>query len=116
MSSLWKTGPVRKLLRLLANEAGVTGLTFALSFIPMILIVGGAIDYARMIQYHSSLQSAVDEAALAGATVFTVSTQSSSAAQVATDYFNHAILPTSITVKPPTVTTNVNGSINPALG
>ena len=116
MSPSLKTSWVRKLLHLLANEAGVTGLTFALSFIPMLLIVGGAVDYARMIQYHSSLQSAVDEAALAGASVFTGSTQSSSAVQVATNYFNHAILPTSITVNAPTVTTNANGSINPALG
>jgi Flp pilus assembly protein TadG len=126
MLSLIKTGAVRilavripavrKLFRLLANETGVTGVTFALLFVPMILIVGGAFDYARMIQFQSSLQSAVDEAALAGAAAFTDSTQSSSAVQVATRYFNHAILPTSISVNAPSVTANAGGSINPALG
>jgi Flp pilus assembly protein TadG len=116
MPSLLKTNPVRKLLRLLANEAGVTGVTFALSFIPMILIVGGAFDYARMIQFQSSLQGAVDEAALAGAAVFTDSTQSSAAVQAATNYFNRALLPTSLSVGAPTVTANASGTINPALG
>jgi Flp pilus assembly protein TadG len=107
---------MRKLLRLIGNETGAIGLTFALTLIPLLIIAGGAIDYARTIQYKSSLQAAVDGAALAGATAFSDSTQGATAIQVANNYFNHAILPASLHQTGATVTANANGSINPALG
>jgi len=114
-----KSRLMRTLLRFVRNETGALGLTFALTLIPLIAIAGGAIDYARMIQYKSSLQTAVDEAALAGATAFSDSNQGAVAATVATDYFKRAILPASLTPGTPIVpivTTNAGGSINPALG
>jgi Flp pilus assembly protein TadG len=82
----------------------------------MILVVGGAVDYARMIQYRASLQNAVDQAAIAGAAVFSVPSQSALATQVATNYFNRTILPSSLSITAPTVSTNSSGTINPALG
>ncbi|WP_158936487.1 TadE/TadG family type IV pilus assembly protein [Burkholderia sp. S171] len=107
---------LRTLSRLIADETGAIAMTFALLLVPMMLIVGGAVDYARMIQYRASLQNAVDQAAIAGAAVFSVPGQSALATQVATNYFNRTILPSSISITAPTVSTNSNGTINPALG
>ena len=106
----------RSLSRLVRDETGAIAVTFALLLIPMILVVGGAVDYARMVQYRASLQYAVDQAALAGAAVFSDSTQSTAATQVATNYFNRSILPSSLSVTAPAVSTNTNGTINPAVG
>lgn len=116
MSSSTKPEFLRKLSRLIADETGAIAMTFAMLLIPMMLIVGGVVDYARMIQYRASLQNAVDQAAIAGAAVFTVPGQSSLATQVATNYFNRTILPSSLSITAPTVSTNNNGTINPALG
>jgi len=98
------------------DETGAIAVTFALLLIPMMLVVGGAVDYARMVQYRSSLQNAVDQAAIAGAAVFSSPNQSGAAAQVATNYFNRTILPSSLSMAAPSVTTNSSGTINPALG
>jgi Flp pilus assembly protein TadG len=84
--------------------------------IPLLLAVGVAVDVARMVQFRTDLQNAVDEAALAGAAVFIDSTQSAKAVTVATNYFNRAILPVSLSVSAPSITTNASGTINPALG
>ena len=84
--------------------------------VPLLLAVGVAVDFARMVQFRSDLQNAVDEAALAGAAVFVDSTQSALATTVATNYFNRAILPVSVSVSAPKVTPNASGTINPALG
>ncbi|MGX6998322.1 TadE/TadG family type IV pilus assembly protein [Caballeronia sp. KNU42] len=102
--------------RLITDEAGGIALSFALLLIPMILIVGGAVDYARMVQYRASLQNAVDQAAIAGAAAFSDPSQSAIATQVATNYFNRTILPSSLSITAPNVSTNSNGTINPALG
>ncbi len=99
-----------------ADDSGSIAVTFALLLIPMMLIFGLVVDYARMVQCRAILQNAVDEAALAGASVFTTSDQGANAATVATNYFNRAILPATMKAAAPTVTTNANGTINPALG
>ena len=94
------------------RQRGVYGLMFALLFIPLICIVGCALDYARMVQFKGDLQNAVDEAALAGASVLNSSSSATNtyATSVATNYFNRAILPASIKVNAPTVTANNSGS------
>jgi len=99
------------------RQRGAYALIFALLLIPLIGMVGLALDYARMVQYKSDLQNAVDSAALAGASAYTANTSQSQAAAVtaATNYFNRAILPTSVSVGAPTVTTNSSGTLNPAL-
>ena len=101
----------------MATQRGVYGLMLALLLIPLIAVVGFAVDFARMVQYKSDLQNAVDEAALAGAAVFTNNTAANAAAAVAvaTEYFNRALLPTSLSVTAPTVTSNGSGTLNPAL-
>jgi Flp pilus assembly protein TadG len=116
MSPSMKPEFLRTLSRLIADETGAIAVMFALLLIPMILVVGGAVDYARMIQYRASLQNAVDQAAIAGAAVFSVPSQSALATQVATNYFNRTILPSSLSITAPTVSTNSSGTINPALG
>jgi Flp pilus assembly protein TadG len=116
MSPSMKPQFLRTLSRLIADETGAIAMTFAMLLVPMMLIVGGVVDYARMIQYRASLQNAVDQAAIAGAAVFTVPGQSTLATQVATNYFNRAILPSSLSVTAPSVSTNSSGTINPALG
>jgi Flp pilus assembly protein TadG len=84
--------------------------------IPLLLAVGVAVDFARMVQFRSDLQNAVDEAALAGAAVFVSSTQATDATTAAQNYFKRAILPINLSVSAPTITPNANDTINPALG
>ncbi|RKP50620.1 pilus assembly protein TadG-related protein [Trinickia fusca] len=98
------------------RERGATSLTFALLLIPLLLVVGCAIDFARFVEYRSALQSAADEAALAGAAVFSDPSHGPAAVGVATEYFRNALLPPSLSVSAPKVTANANGTINPALG
>lgn len=99
-----------------ARQRGVSSIMLLVLLVPLLLCVGIAVDVARMVQFRSDLQNAVDEAALAGAAVFIDSTQSALASSVATNYFNRAILPVAISVSKPTVTTNASGTINPTLG
>nr|WP_322059250.1 pilus assembly protein TadG-related protein [Paraburkholderia sp. J63] len=99
-----------------ARQRGVSSIMLLVLLIPLLLAVGVAVDFARMVQFRSDLQNAVDEAALAGAAAFLDSTQSAQAVTVATNYFNRAILPVSLSVSAPTVTTNASGTINPVLG
>jgi len=91
-----------------AKQRGVYALAFAVLMIPLIGVVGCAVDYARLVQYKSDLQNAVDEAAIAGAAALTNtdSATATAAASVATNYFNRAILPASLSVSAPTVVTN----------
>jgi len=51
--------------RFLADKAGVVGILFGLTLIPMLGFVGGAIDFANAYQLRSKLQNAVDAATLA---------------------------------------------------
>jgi hypothetical protein len=49
-----------------ANRIGATAVMFAMLLIPVILIVGAAIDYSRANSLHASIQNTLDSAALAG--------------------------------------------------
>jgi Flp pilus assembly protein TadG len=95
-----------------AKQRGVYALAFAVLMIPLIGVVGCAVDYARIVQYKSDLQNAVDEAAIAGAAALTNTDSSTAlvAASVATNYFNRAILPASLSVSAPTVVTNTTST------
>ncbi|PLZ03384.1 hypothetical protein CY652_06150 [Burkholderia sp. WAC0059] len=104
------------MLRPKSKERGVSSIMLLILLIPIILIVGISVDFARMVQFRSDLQNAVDEAALAGAVVFDDQTQADNAQSVAQNYFNHAILPSSLSVASSKVTTDTNGTINPNLG
>ncbi len=51
--------------RFRANREGQVALTFALSFIPALLMVGAALDYGRAVAKRASLQQATDATVLA---------------------------------------------------
>lgn len=56
--------PVRHLFSGLRDDSGNVGITFALCFIPAVLVAGGAIDYSRTVTQWSNLQQAADATAL----------------------------------------------------
>jgi len=100
-----------------SDRRGAVSVMFTLMLVPMIICVGAAVDYGRMVQYKADLQNAVDEAALAGAAAFLDSSEATNAQDTATNYFysQFAGLPVG-TLTSLTVTPNANGTINPALG
>ena len=104
--------------RLLGDRRGVVSVLFGLMLIPFVMFLGVVVDYARMVQYKTDLQNVVDEAAIAGASAFLDPTQATNAVTVATNYFNaaSAVLPPSTSLSTPVITSNVSGTINPALG
>jgi Flp pilus assembly protein TadG len=69
---------------------GNVALITALAAIPLIGAVGLAIDYTRALQFKTSLQGAVDSAALAGASL--LSTSTNSASTMAGNYMTSEIL------------------------
>jgi hypothetical protein len=54
-------------MALARSERGNTGVLFALSAVPLIGILGGAVDVARQSRFETALQGALDTAALAAA-------------------------------------------------
>jgi Flp pilus assembly protein TadG len=60
LSQTMKTGR-----RLLADRAGNVTITFALAFLPLVALVGAAIDYSRASAIRTSMQSAADMTSLA---------------------------------------------------
>jgi len=81
--------------RLLARaEGGAIAVIFALVLLPTILVIGAAVDYARLEQFKTQLQSVADAAALAGASAYvdTSSAASANAVTVANNYMNSSIL------------------------
>jgi Flp pilus assembly protein TadG len=76
------------LRRLAEDRSGAIALIFGLMLLPLIAVVGTAIDYARLEQFKSQLQGVVDAAALAGATAYVDATANTTATTVATNYFN----------------------------
>ena len=71
------------------RRAGVALLT-ALGMVPMILAAGIAVDLSRVTAFRTALQSAADQAALAGATVYDSSGQATVAETVAKAYMTQA--------------------------
>jgi Flp pilus assembly protein TadG len=55
--------------RLLSNESGNAGIVVGMAAIPMVLIMGSAVDFERASNLHTELQSSVDSAALFAATL-----------------------------------------------
>src|SRR5689334_15226498 len=53
------------LRRLRNDERGNVFVLFGASAIPLLLIMGGAVDYARYVRYKADLSNAVDSASLA---------------------------------------------------
>lgn len=54
----------RQLTRFAAAEQGNIAVIFAITLVPVLTFVGAAVDYSRAVKARSSMQSALDSAAL----------------------------------------------------
>jgi Flp pilus assembly protein TadG len=70
------------------SRRGALGVAMALLAVPVIMTIGAAVDYARLEQFKTQLQSTVDSAALSGAAVYQSAADSSNASTVAQNYIN----------------------------
>jgi Flp pilus assembly protein TadG len=96
------------LKQLAKNESAAAGVMFAVSLIAVVPAIGVAVDYARIVQFKTALQNAVDSAALAGASAYTGPTAASAGVTTATSYLAKAVgaLPGNKGVTTPTPTTS----------
>ena len=94
------------LLRFLARESGGSLLPmFALTMVPVMGMVGAAVDYSRAGGVHTGLQAALDAGVLAGARDGTANWSN-----VALAIFNASLPDRGATVAAPTFTKNADGS------
>ncbi len=77
--------------RLVRDRKGAAAMVYALLTVPIILSIGAAVDYARIEQFKTQLQTITDAAALAGAAVYFDTVSGDNAAATATNYFNTAV-------------------------
>jgi Flp pilus assembly protein TadG len=104
--ALKRTGA--NLRALIGARHGVIGVAMALLFVPVVMIVGAAVDYARLEQFKTQLQSTVDSAALSGAAAYVDASSSTNATTVASNYLtsNETLLPSHVG----SITTHVSAS------
>src|SRR5690349_10926670 len=80
----------RKISRRFARaQNGNTAITFALAFIPLVGLVGAAVDYSRANQLQTAMQAAADTTALMVAQ--SADSQTASAVQSSTSKFYSAL-------------------------
>ena len=87
------------MLRALArSRQGAIGVAFALLFVPVVMVLGAAVDYARLEQFKTQLQATVDSAALSGAAAYVDASSNSTASTVANNYLasNETLLPSHV--------------------
>jgi uncharacterized protein (UPF0333 family) len=74
------------------NDRGNVGMAFALSLVPIIVVIGTAIDFSRIIHVRNQAQAAVDAAALAAGRAAQLATSdfASVAETAALNYYNAA--------------------------
>jgi Flp pilus assembly protein TadG len=96
------------------GRCGNVALIFALTAPALLASLGAGVDFALAVQFRTSLQNAVDSAALAGAAVYISSTTSSTATTVADNYMNLNItnLPTNTGVSYTVATASTSSSYN----
>jgi Flp pilus assembly protein TadG len=76
--------PLALARRLARDRSGAFAMIFALMAIPLFIVIGAAVDYARVEHFKTRLQATVDSAALAGAVAY----ESGTATATATNYLN----------------------------
>jgi Flp pilus assembly protein TadG len=79
----------RGLASFIENAHGNVGIIFGLSVLPMLLMLGGTVDFARQATMRASLQQATDAAALMVATKITATTTNSDAQAMAQVYLQN---------------------------
>lgn len=100
--------------RLSGDTEGTVAVLFGVLLIPLVIAIGAGIDYGRAAEIRVALQSAVDSAALAGASTYTSPTAQTTAATLAQNYVTNgtSTLPAGVTVTSTTVTPGSTGSGN----
>jgi len=98
--------------RLACDTEGAVAVLFAVLAIAIALAVGAGVDYGRAAEVRAALQSAVDAAALAGASVYSSPSAQSTATALAQAYVNEgtAALPSNATVTATTITPDTSGN------
>lgn len=89
------TGAGTTVRALVASRRGTIGIAGALLFVPVVMVTGAAVDYARVEQFKTQLQATVDSAALSGAAAYVTATDDTNAETVASNYLtsNESLLP-----------------------
>lgn len=90
--------------RLARDRKGAIAVLAGLMALPLALAVGASIGYAQLASGDTWLQDAADNSALAGAAVYTDSTQSSAAQALAVSYMSKMPIPAGIIIVSTTVT------------
>lgn len=90
----------------LRERRGQVAITFGLSAIPAVVVVGSAVDYSRAVQQRSNLQQASDATALAIAHTYLTKTSTSSSLSGPTQKYLSGVMNT---VAPSTSTVTVGG-------
>ena len=96
------------------NTDGTVAVLFGLMMIPVIVGIGVGVDYGRAAEIRATLQSAVDAAALAGASAYTSPAAQTSATTLAQNYVTNSTstMPSGVTVISTSVTPGTTGSGN----
>lgn len=106
---------ISRLLRRGGNDdRGAVAVLFAIMLVPLVAAMGAGVDYARAVQFRSALQAITDDAALAGASAYVISSPAGQTlgTTAATNYMNNAITAlatnngVSFTVTPGTTSSN----------
>lgn len=102
----------RWIRRLNRNADGSVAVLFGLLMIPLIVAAGVGVDYGRAAEIRATLQSAVDAAALAGASAYTSPAAETSATTLAQNYVTNttATMPSGVAVVSTSVTPGTTGS------
>jgi Flp pilus assembly protein TadG len=96
--------------RLIHHRSGNIAVTFALSLLPLVFLIGLALDYATAIQKLQRLNAAADSAALAAVSPSLMSQTATQAQTTATNLFTgQTSTIAGLTSTTPTVTVNQNG-------
>src|SRR5579883_753955 len=100
--------------RLNRNADGAVAVLFGVLMIPLVVAAGVGVDYGRAALVRAQLQSAVDAAALAGASAYTSPSAQTSATTLAQNYVNNrtSAMPSGVTVTSSSVTPGTTGSGN----
>src|SRR4051812_30294513 len=70
----------RVLQKCVGDQRGNVGLIFGCMMLPLMMVIGGAVDYARAVAVSTEQQSAIDAAVLAGSVAAGPDTNRSSVA------------------------------------
>src|SRR5690242_13522643 len=100
----------RKIGRFVRHRRGNVAITFALCIVPIVFLMGMALDYASAIARQQRLNAAADSAALAAVSPSLMSQSTAQAKTVATNVFSaQASAVTGVTGATPTVTITQSG-------